>query len=331
MATSSQSGGSGGGAHGRIPDFFVVGQHKSGTTALHRMLREHPQVFLPRLKEPRFFAPDMAWRFPPPWDPVLPQTREEYEALFADAGPGQRTGEVSAAYLVSRDAPRLIAEAQPQGRVIAILRDPVSFLRSFHQNTQRVGLEDEPDLRRALALEPERREGRNVPDGAYWPQLLQYTEHATYLPLLRRWHEHFAREQVLVLIYEEFRRDNAGTLRQICEFIGVDEGAPLPQVDVHVTQQVRSPRLNRAMRAVTTGNAPAARAARSAIKAVAPRNLRRRAFGSVRKSLVVGEVAPMDPQLETELRQRFRPQVEQLGEYLGRDLLAVWGYGEPRD
>ncbi len=328
MAFSSRTG-SGGGTGGRIPDFFVVGQHKSGTTALHRMLRRHPQVFLPRLKEPRFFAPDMAFRFTPSWDPELPQTREEYESLFSEAAPGQRAGEVSAAYLVSRDAPRQIAEAQPQARVIAILREPVSFLRSFHQNTQRVGLEDEPDLRKALALEQQRREGRHVPEGAYWPQLLQYTEHATYLPLVHRYHEHLPREQVLVLIYEEFRRDNAATLRQICEFVGVDGTAPLDRVEVHVTQQVRSPRLNRAMRAVTTGDAPAARAARSAIKAVAPRRLRRRAYGSVRRGLVVGEPEPMDPQLRAELRERFRPQVEELGEYLGRDLLGLWGYREP--
>ena len=47
----------------RVPDFFIVGHEKCGTTALYMMLREHPQIFMPDLKEPRFFAPELRSRF----------------------------------------------------------------------------------------------------------------------------------------------------------------------------------------------------------------------------------------------------------------------------
>src|SRR2546430_16495977 len=83
----------------RLPDFFIVGHAKSGTTALYEMLRGHPQIFMPELKEPWFFASDMRPRFQPPRAGVLPQTLDEYRELFAAAQPGQRVGEASSSYL----------------------------------------------------------------------------------------------------------------------------------------------------------------------------------------------------------------------------------------
>ncbi len=55
-----------------VPDFFVVGHQKSGTTALYEMLRSHPEVFMPTLKEPRFFATDLRSRLRPPALPQAP-------------------------------------------------------------------------------------------------------------------------------------------------------------------------------------------------------------------------------------------------------------------
>src|SRR5438067_5410553 len=89
---------------GRVPDFFVVGHAKSGTTALYEMLRRHPQIYMPELKEPWFFASDMQLRFQPRRAGALPQTLAEYRELFASARPDQRIGEASSCYLWSRTA-----------------------------------------------------------------------------------------------------------------------------------------------------------------------------------------------------------------------------------
>src|SRR5437660_11505590 len=87
---------------GRVPDFFIVGHAKSGTTALYEMLRRHPQIFMPELKEPWFFASDMRPRFQPRRAGVPPQPLEQYRALFAGAAAVQRIGEASSSYLWSR-------------------------------------------------------------------------------------------------------------------------------------------------------------------------------------------------------------------------------------
>ena len=73
----------------RVPDFFIIGQAKSGTTALYEMLRRHPQIHMPEAKEPWFFATDMRPRFQHPMAGAAPETLQEYLELFTEAGPDQ--------------------------------------------------------------------------------------------------------------------------------------------------------------------------------------------------------------------------------------------------
>jgi len=308
----------------RVPDFFIVGHHKSGTTALYEMLRRRPDVFMPDVKEPWFFAKDLTVRFAP--ETPLPQTLEEYLALFAAAGPEQRIGEATPSYLMSRTAAADIAKVQPQARIVAILREPASFLRSYHLQCVRNHAETETDLRRALALESSRRRGENIPREAIRPQELLYSEHVRYVEQLRRWHEAFGPEQVLVLIYDDFRRDNQATARGVLRFIGADDEGPIEQVEANATVRVRSRRLYDAVRAVYLGRGFAAGAAKSAIKSVTPSRVRRGAHDAVRRRLIYGRPQPPDEQLMAELRRRFAPEVVALGEYLDRDLVKLWGY-----
>ncbi|MDQ6811480.1 MAG: sulfotransferase, partial [Actinomycetota bacterium] len=229
----------------RVPEFFIVGHHKSGTTALYEMLRAHPGIFMPVPKEPRFFASDMRPRFQPPRGHVLPRTLEEYLSLFASAGADQHLGEASASYLWSRTAARRIAAVQPAARVIAILREPASFLRSLHLEFVRSHVEVVKDLEKAISLQAARRQGRRVPRTSHLPQLLQYSDHVRYTEQLRRFHAVFGPEQVLVLIYDDFRTHNEATVRTVLRFLEVEDGPPLDVMDVHATtRSMRSPQLD---------------------------------------------------------------------------------------
>ncbi len=306
-----------------MPDFFLVGHSKSGTTALYEMLRSHPQIFMPDLKEPVFFAselPRRAHRY------IAPETVEEYMALFADAEPGQRRGEASASYLWSRTAAARIAQAQPDARIIAILREPASFLRSLHLQCLQSHYENEQDLRTALALEPSRREGRNIPPRSLWPQVLLYSEHVRYVEQLRRYDALFAPEQMLVLIYEDFRADNEATVRRVLRFLEVDDTPPIEQVEANPTVRMRSQRLDELVHAVSVGAGPISRAAKATVKTLVPQTARRRALLATQRRFVVAEPDSPDEELMLELRREFRPQVLELSEYLDRDLITLWGY-----
>jgi hypothetical protein len=310
---------------GRLPDFLIVGHHKSGTTALYEMLRRHPQVFMPELKEPRYFATDLRRRAGPrvEW---LPETLEEYTALFAGAAEEQKAGEASPLYLVSHTAAGAIAEVQPKARIIAILREPAGFLRSLHMEFLQNYIEDQPDLRRALALEPERREGRSMPKRFHMPQMLMYSDHVSYVEQLRRYHAVFPREQVLVLIYDDFRADNDATVRRVQRFLEVDDSLPLQTVEANPSVRVRSVRLNETLRSLYYGRGPGWRTLKRAVKATTPRRLRRGALAGVHRRFVYGGTEQTDEPLMTDLRRRFAGEVGALSEYLGRDLVALWGY-----
>jgi hypothetical protein len=311
----------------RVPDFFIVGHAKSGTTALYEMLRRHPQIYMPDLKEPWFFAGDLRLRSRPSSSNPLPRTLEEYLSLFTAASPEQRIGEATPSYLMSATAAGSIAEVNPDARIVAILREPASFLRSLHLQRVKNHTETEPDLRRALALEPLRREGKALPRDAVRPQDLLYSEHVRYVEQLSRYHAAFSPEQVLVLIYEDFRDDNEATVRQVLRFLQADDTLPVEQLDANPTVGVRSQRLYELMRSVYLGRGPASHFAKTAIKALTPRQLRLDALEATRRRLYRKPSAP-DASLTLELRGRFKGEVLALSDYLGRDLVTLWGYDE---
>jgi hypothetical protein len=312
---------------GRMPDFFIVGHHKSGTTALYEMLARHPRIFMSPIKEPRFLAEDMRPRFPSQRGHSLPQTLDEYKSLFAGAAPEQRAGEATPSYLLSHTAAARVAQLRPDARVIALLREPAAFLHSLHLQLVRSHVESERDLRKALALERPRREGKEIPPRSHLPQLLLYSDHVRYAAQLARYKAVLPDEQLLALIFEEFQGDNQGTLRRVLRFLGVDETHELQELHPkRTTHAMRSQQLDDLMRTVTQGGSAPARAARATVKALAPRRLRRGAFRTLRRNAVLEQAAPPDEELMLELRRRFKGEVEAVGDLLGRDLVSLWGY-----
>jgi len=314
----------------RVPDFFIVGHAKCGTTALYEMLRCHPQIYMPDAKEPWFFARDP--RSNATGEKIFDQTGkraetlDDYLSLFEAAKPDQRAGEASTSYLWSRTAAGAIVDVQPAARIIAILREPASFLRSLHLQLLQNRTETEKDLRKAIALEGARRQGKHIPDDAYWPQALIYSDRVRYVEQLCRYHAVFSPEQVLVLIYDDFRRDNEGTVRTVMRFLEVDDTAPIGLLRANPTVQVRSEKLEDLVIALSIGRGPVSRGAKGAIKALTPRGLRRNMLDVTQRRVVFGDAQPPDEGLMFELRRRFKGEVEALSEYLGRDLVTLWGY-----
>jgi hypothetical protein len=309
----------------RVPDFFIVGHPKCGTTALYEMLRGQPGIFMPALKEPQFFATEM--RFGPRPE-HLPDTLEQYVALFEAARPDQLVGEASPSYLRSHTAAGLIAEVRPDARIIAILREPASFLRSVHLQFVQAGLENEHDLHRALALESDRREGRNLPRRGFWPLALQYSDQVRYVEQLCRYQAAFSPEQILVLIYDDFRADNEETVRRVLRFLQVEDAAAIEEVEANPTVGARWRAGHELMHAVTVGRGPLSRAVKATIKTLTPSGPRRGLLRAVRRKLIYGAPPAADEQLMSELRRRFKPEVVSLSEYLDRDLVSEWGYDD---
>jgi hypothetical protein len=329
MTASTEQASAPAAVRGRVPDFFIVGHAKCGTTALWEALLCHPGIYMPRQKEPWFFARDN----PQPEGEPSPEmtgrrteTLEEYKARFAGARPDQRVGEASTSYLWSPVAAKAIAEAQPAARIIAILREPASFLRSLHLQLLANNTESEKDFRRALALEDARREGRDIPRYAFWPRALMYSERVRYTEQLRRYHEVFPREQVLVLIYDDFRADNETTLRRVLRFLDVDDGHSIAVPHVNTSLRMRWTGLGHLTRRLRHGRGGAPAAIKASFKALVPARARKAVLWPAYRRLAYGTPGAPDDRLMDELRRRFKPEVEAVSEYLQRDLVALWGY-----
>jgi hypothetical protein len=216
----------------------------------------------------------------------------------------------------------------PAARMIAILREPASFLRSFHLQCVQNHIETETDLGKALSLEQDRRKGEHIPRYCARPHELLYSEHVRYVEQLRRYEAVFPSEQVLVLIYDDFRSDNEGTVRRVLRFLEVDDTVPVQAIEANPAVRVRSRRLHELVHEVSLGRGGFSRGVKAGIKALVPRRLRRGALEVVKRRLVLAPPAPVDEGLMLELRRRYRPEVEAVSEYLGRDLVSLWGYDE---
>ncbi len=335
MATASTEALAAARAAGRkLPEFFIVGQPKSGTTALYEMLKSHPGIYMPELKETRYF--DREWH--PGMQPIIdsadapptadsssdphPNTLAQYLALFDGADSSQRAGEASPGYLRSPRTAARIAAFEPDARIIAIFREPASFLRSAHLQLLQDHVETEKDFRKAIAREQSIEADK--------PVLWYARERVEYVKQLRRYRELFAPEHVLVLIYDDFRADNEGTIRRVLRFLDVDDDAPISYTEANQTVLVRSPGMYRLQRSLYLGSNPGARVAKAAIKALTPRRLRHEGLRTLRRRVIFGKPAPPDEELMLELRRRFEPEVAALSAYLDRDLIGLWGYDRIR-
>jgi hypothetical protein len=200
-----------------FPDFLLVGAARAGTTALDRYLRQHPQVYLPRVKEPCFFA----------FAGSRPQYRRgkfsfavtgkvAYASLFRDRKPGQIAGDLSTPYLfLYRETIGNIVRYHPDPsalRIVMILRQPVDRAYSQYRWRRRDGRE-ELSFREAVDAEPRRKA-----EGYSFDYL--YLERSHYAPALQAYRECFP--HLLVLFYEDLRQQPEQTLQRLCNFLGID-------------------------------------------------------------------------------------------------------------
>lgn len=315
----------------------MVGHPKCGTTALYQALSRHPEIFLARPKEPHYLATELRHR--PEWGEFggLPKDLDEYLSLYDGAKPGQLAGEASAWYLWSQTAAAEIAALNPEAKIVAILREPAAFLRSLHLQLVQAHVEPENDFGRALDLEEARQGGDNpaIPASPRdWPQILPavgglvYADYVRYLEQLARYEEHFPAENLLVLIYDDFRSDNEATIERVLRFLGVNTGATLDVPEANPSVQVRSRRANDMLRSLYMGDGAVAGRLKRGVKAVVPsRKLRRLMVERTQHKLLYTSPESIDEALAARLRQRFRPEVEALGEHLGRDLVSLWDHG----
>lgn len=205
----------------RIPNFFIVGAPKCGTTALHTYLQDHPDTFMAldrqgRKFEPQFFCTDF---------PGIKHfgTAEDYQALFDGAPEGAHRGESSPWYLYSEVAVAHLRAHVPDARLIVMLRNPVNMAASLHGQLVYSLREDEPDFEAAWQLQEARRRGEALPRHCREPAHLQYGPVCSFAPQLERLYRHMPPEQVKVVLFEDLVADPRATYLSVLDFLGLSD------------------------------------------------------------------------------------------------------------
>jgi hypothetical protein len=308
----------------KLPDFLIIGAPRAGTTSLYDSLARHPDVYMPKEKEPLFFY---AWGEAPYYlDPGRKQKAghiayrvEDYLALFLRAPEGQVLGEASTWYLFGheRTIPNLkkvYGETARAVKVIMVLRDPADRAWSHYWLKRGWGVEalgfDEatrPEVIRA------RLDARLVASFDYLG-----------MGMYSRGVEAFLRDfdRVKVFIFEEMIRDAAASRADLVRFL------ELPTVD----DPRGYPRINRSG---LPRRGPAGLAARlvfrpNVIKAVAKPFLpvRLRQSWKLRVGQKVFVPQKMDDATRRRLLAYYDEDIRRLETILGRDLKA-WRQSRP--
>jgi hypothetical protein len=204
----------------KAPEIFVIGSSRAGTSTLRTYLAQHPRLFVPDILEPRYHACDTREALRGPGDEAMAAgmvaSHDDYLGLFRACAPHQRGVEVTPAYLSSRCAAESIRRATPHAQILAILRHPVERAFSSFRLERLDGTEPESDFSRALALEPQRR-------AAGWGYVWRYRERGLYGEHLLRYFQAFASHQLLVLLYDDWKRDRGRhLLTTVFDFLGVE-------------------------------------------------------------------------------------------------------------
>lgn len=196
-----------------LPTFLLIGDAKAGTTSLYSYLRQHPDIYMPNLKEPGYLAYDEDNPYHVRAKAFPVKTFSDYVRLFESCGEASAIGEASTNYLRTPGTADRIRTVLPDVRLVASLRNPADRLYSSYLMACRHGR-----VRRPFDEEVFGRSSAIIKANFYWPDLKPYFDL-------------FPSHQIRIVLFDDIRRDALSVIKDLYAFIGVDDSF-VPDLDV---------------------------------------------------------------------------------------------------
>lgn len=296
-----------------VPNFFIAGAPKCGTTALSEYLRAHPNVFMSHPKEPSYFCDDLFFVH-------AVNTLRDYQALFKNrTGNHVAVGEASVWYLYSQHAMRRIREFNKNAKIILMFRNPIDFVQSIHSHFLFDFNEDQSDFVEAWNLQEERREGRHHPKRCVAPQILQYRALASFGRYLESVLTVFPKEQVKCLVFENFVANPREVYLDVLEFLALPDDGHVNFPRINEAKSHRSKRLG----TLLLRPPPLLRTSWRFLKKVCGPGISHALDLVIRLNAVPTSRNPLPPEFRRQLAEEFRPDVDKLSQLIERDL-SFW-------
>lgn len=271
-------------------NFIGLGAQKSGTSWAYTCLYEHPQICIP-VKEIHFFS-----------RPRFENGKEWYENQFKNCDAGKIKGEFSTSYLYSEETPARIKAMYPEIKLIAILRNPVQRAISQYRNAIKAG-----EITEETPFEAYMHDDKSVlGQGMYHAQLTHYLEL-------------FKREQILILVYEDIKKDEKEFMKRIYSFLEVDDSfeSSMLYKEVNIARTPKSVRLGRVMHRT-------AEFLRKIGFDKLVHGIRKSGLPDYIHTFNTKKTNPTKSIDTSALSQYFADDVQKLSELLGRDMKTEW-------
>jgi len=310
-----------------VPDFIIGGAMKSGTSTLHAMLTQHPEVFIPEeeigffdidnviehydfnfydKKTKRWTSQDMIK------EPVL--LWDWYSEKFKE-GKGKMLGEDSTSYLTSKFAAERISIQEKHIKLIFMLRHPSKRAYSNYFHLVRSGIV-----------------GHSFEDVLqFHPNLV--LRRSLYKEQLESYYKYFPKENIKIVIFEDLVEDPKAVMKDMCSFLNLDMEAFDPSVFKIHSNKGKLPRSSRVHRLKNLffrryGNsfyqktlpnkAPGNVVKRTLIPKVANR------IHGILNPLKDRKASRMNPGTQEFLDDYFKKELDGLDELVGTEVLSKW-------
>jgi hypothetical protein len=293
-----------------LPNFFILGAAKAGTTTLADLLRQHPQAYLPFDKEPMFFSRDAFYNKGIDW---------YCNTYFEHAGRFQARGDASPHYLywAEKTAARIHSVyLDKHVRFIVILRNPVDRAYSWYWNMIREGLED-LSFEQAVAEETKRLSMHMETFRSLGSMQYGYLFGGQYAAQIAYFLEYFDRHQFLFLLQDDLRQDYSQVCQQMFRFLEIDEYVKISPTISNIAAMPRSRWLHSVLQGPSF--------LKSIIKRIAPQRIRYQAKRALLDANALEtQYPPMPAGTRVKLQNQFAEENNRLSELIGRDL-SSWG------
>lgn len=190
-------------------DFFIIGAQKSATTSLYNYLSEHPEIYMPEVKENHFFVEDRVYN----------QGVQHFHRFYQTYAAQKVVGGAFVHMLTSQEAPERVYNYNKDAKLIVMLRNPVDRAYSAYHFAIKNGWESSKiKFFDAVKLQDERLKG-NLTEQTD----LAYVNSGMYAKHLSNWLKWFTKDKFLILFDSDFIADSQGQMKKVFNFLGVDE------------------------------------------------------------------------------------------------------------
>lgn len=285
------------------PDFIGVGAAKAGTTSLHDVLNQHPDIYLPDFKEAHFFD----------FDDNFEKGEQWYDKTVFGKYAGQKIkGEITPSYTYFPEVPkRILDTVGPDIKLIFMFRHPVRRAWS-HFQMHRLRGNEKLSFEEAVLAEPER-----LKQDMLTVSRFSYMDRGFYSQQVERYLQYFPKENMQFIIFEEFVKDMAGHTAELLDFLGV----PQMELDYSIRSNKQAEQKSKVMAKMI--HQPSKW--KKLLRPLVPSKLAKKARYSLNR-MNEGEAvrSELDPQLKKKLfKEQFEGDAEKLSKLIGKDL-SIW-------